>query len=154
MPALFDDLHVVHLCPAGATDSTGLVRILGDAQDTEALSDRLARASHLGWRKDFRLVMLAVEATLPRVEAPPAREQDAAATGASGKTTPRRIGREELYEDLAQASRLTTVYLVMVALAAVGLIRGDVALIIGAMVIGPSLACTLGDLDLARRPID
>ena len=129
-----------------------LVRILGDAQDTEALSDRLA--SHLGSPKDFRLVMLAVEATLPRVEAPPAREKDADATGASGKTTPRRIGREELYEDLAQASRLTIVYLVMVALAAVGLIRGDVALIIGAMVIGPSLACTLGDLDLARRPID
>lgn len=73
--------------------------------------------------------------------------------------------REELYDDLGEASKLTRVYVVMVALstlvAAVGLIRGDIAIIIGAMVIAPllgpnvalSLASTLGDPHLARRPL-
>lgn len=79
------------------------------------------------------------------------------------KPGPARISREELYEDVSQASKVTPVYLAMVALssvvAAVGLLRGDVPIIIGAMVIAPllgpnvalSLASTLGDGDLARR---
>jgi uncharacterized hydrophobic protein (TIGR00341 family) len=77
----------------------------------------------------------------------------------------RRISREELYQDLSEAARLTPVFLVTVVLstvvAAVGLIRGDTAIISGAMVIAPllgpnmalALAATLGDPHLARRSL-
>jgi uncharacterized hydrophobic protein (TIGR00341 family) len=73
-----------------------------------------------------------------------------------------RVSREELYQDVSTAAQLTSVYLATVGLstivAAAGLIRGDVAVITGAMVIapllGPSVAfglgLTLGDLSLAR----
>jgi uncharacterized hydrophobic protein (TIGR00341 family) len=81
------------------------------------------------------------------------------------KRLPQRISREELYQDLAHGSRITGYYMLTVALstivAAVGLVRGDVAIIIGAMVIAPllgpnvglSLASTLGEPDLARRSL-
>jgi uncharacterized hydrophobic protein (TIGR00341 family) len=76
-----------------------------------------------------------------------------------------RISREELYQDIAQGAQLSRVYLLTVVLstlvAAVGLLRGDVAVIIGAMVIAPllgpnvalALASALGDLKLAGRSI-
>jgi len=163
IPALFEDIPVVHVWTGESTDATGLVRILIDAQNTEALSDLMVR--HFGARDNFRLILLPVEATVPAVEKPPKAE--AAETGKPEPSAggPKRISREELYEDLGQASRLTSVYVVMVVLstvvAAVGLIRGDVAIIIGAMVIAPllgpnvalALACTLGDPELARRSL-
>jgi hypothetical protein len=126
------------------------------------VSDTLV--NYYGSRNGFRLISLPVEATIPPVQHAVANDNgngDATPNGGSAQ----RISREELYEDLAQASRLTPVYAVMVALstvvAAVGLIRGDVAVIIGAMVIAPligpnvalSLACTLGDPDLAKRSL-
>jgi uncharacterized hydrophobic protein (TIGR00341 family) len=76
-----------------------------------------------------------------------------------------RISREELYQTIAQGAQLSNVYLVTVVLstvvAAVGLLRGNVAVIIGAMVIAPllgpnvalALASTLGDLSLALRSV-
>jgi hypothetical protein len=149
---LLQDVNVVQVWTAGPPEAPGLVRILLDAHEAEQLSDRLVR--RYGSLKDFRLILLPVVATQPAVEKPSAEEVTVG---------PRRISREELYEHLAQASRLTGVYVVMVALstvvAAVGLLRGDVAIIIGAIVIaqlqGPnvalSLACTLGDPVLARR---
>jgi len=151
---LLQDVNVVQVWTAGPPEAPGLVRILLDAHEAEQLSDRLVR--RYGSLKDFRLILLPVVATQPAVEKPSAEEVTVG---------PRRISREELYEHLAQASRLTGVYVVMVALstvvAAVGLLRGDVAIIIGAMVIAPllgpnvalSLACTLGDPVLARRSL-
>ncbi len=147
---------------SGAADDA-LLRILVDAEHVESVSDALL--DRFGSRQDFRLVVLAVEATVPAVEQPEESEGAAAGGGGSEKEAPQRLSREELYEDLADASRLTPVYMVMTALstivAAVGLLHGDVAIIIGAMVIAPllgpnialSLACTLGDGGLARRSL-
>jgi uncharacterized hydrophobic protein (TIGR00341 family) len=159
IPELLEDVRIVSVWASDEAPETGLLHILVDAQDTEALSDMLVR--QLGSREHFRLTSLAVEATLPVVP-PPA---PAPGEPVPFKVGPRRISREELYEDVAHAAELTRVFLVMVALstvvAAVGLIRGDVAIIIGAMVIAPllgpnvalALASTLGDLDLARRSL-
>lgn len=139
------------------------VRILLVSEATEGLLDSLA--DRFGDREAFRVVLQSVEATLPRHDdesddeeeasggEPQAEEDDGAA--------PMRISREELYQDVSDASALSPVYLVTVGLSTVvagaGLLRGDVAVVIGAMVIAPllgpnvalSLAATLGDTKLA-----
>jgi uncharacterized hydrophobic protein (TIGR00341 family) len=135
-----------------------LVRILVDAGQYEAVLDSLQR--RYGRGKEGRVVILPVEATLPRSdpEPPPAPGQ------AEGKP-PARIGREELYEAMKDAAACNRVYLLMAVLstvvAVVGLRRDSVALIIGAMVIAPllgpnmavALGTTLGDFPLLRRGI-
>jgi len=65
---LFQDIPVVQVGTSESANATGFVRILADAQDTEALSDLLV--SHFGSRDNFRLILLPVEATLPPVEKP------------------------------------------------------------------------------------
>ena len=154
--AALADVPIVDYWVVGTTEGSSSVRILVDTQRTEALADHLRERYH---ETDLRLVLLAVEATIPPVDEP----SDAEAVGEdAAPATPGRISREELHRDILQASRLTPVWAAMVFLstvvAAVGLIRVDVAIIIGAMVIAPllgpnmalALAVTLGDLDLAR----
>ncbi len=134
-------------------------RILVATEAVEGLMDALA--DRFGGHEGFRVALLDVEATLPRqehTEDEPSDEPD----GKDETGPPLRVSREELYQDISDASSLTLVYLVTVALstvvAATGLIRGDVAVVIGAMVIAPllgpnvalSLAATLGDTDLAK----
>lgn len=157
-----EGLPVVDLWTAESTDGAGWVRVVVDARHAEAVSDVLVE--HFGSREGFRLTVLALEATLPQVEEPADDDQPAAETEA-GEPEPQRVSREELYEDLSQGSRLSSIYAVMVVLstmvAAVGLIRGDVTIIIGAMVVAPllspsialALASTLGDSQLARRSL-
>ncbi len=142
------------------SDEEVLVRILLDVEQSEAVLDLLEKR-YIG-EKGNRVVMLPVEATLPRAQAEP---QAAAPSEPSPpvEKSPERIGREELYEDIKNGAQLTRVYLAMVALstvvAAIGLNHNNVAVIIGAMVIAPllgpnvalSLGITLGDLSLLRH---
>jgi len=164
MPEVLEGIRVAQIWTSRPDEATGLVRILMDAHDAEALTDRLAR--RFEFRDPFRLMLFPVEATLPAVPEPEKKPETAADEGRpAAKRRARRISREELYEDLVDATRLTPMWVLMVALstivAAVGLIRGDVAIIIGAMVIAPllgpnialSLAATLGDPHLARQSL-
>jgi uncharacterized hydrophobic protein (TIGR00341 family) len=139
-------------------DGEVLVRILLDAEQSEAVLDVLEKR-YTG-EEGNRLVILPVEATLPRDEPEAAPGQPA-----PEEKSPERIGREELYEDIKDAARCSRVYLAMVVLstivAAVGLYYNSVAIIIGAMVIAPllgpnvalSLGTTLGDLSLLRHAL-
>ncbi len=141
-------------------DGEVLVRILLDAEQSEVVLD-LLEEQYAG-KDGNRVVILPVEATLPRAEPEPA-----AAPGlpAPEEESPERIGREELYEDIKDAARCSRVFLAMVVLstivAAVGLYYNSVAIIIGAMVIAPllgpnvalSLGTTLGDLSLLRHAL-
>jgi uncharacterized hydrophobic protein (TIGR00341 family) len=143
-------------------DGEVLVRILLDAEQSEAVLDLLGE--RYAGEDGNRVVILPVEATLPRADPVP----EAAATPeqpAPEEKSPERIGREELYEDIKDAARCSRIYLAMVVLAtvvaAIGLYYNSVAIIIGAMVIAPllgpnvalSLATTLGDLPLLRRAL-
>lgn len=144
------------------------LRILVDAAKSETVSDTLS--SRFSNTDGFRIMLFEVEATLPL---PNDREEkigentlseesneEAESTSFSG-----RISREELYADISSGSQLTIVYVGMVILstvvACVGLIRSDVAIIIGAMVIAPLLApnvsmalsATLGDMDLGWKAV-
>ncbi len=139
-------------------DAEVLVRILLDAEQSEGVLDLLK--PRFTAVEGNRVVILPVEATLPRAAPEPAAEPG---QPTPQEKTPERIGREELYEDIKDAARCSRVYLAMVLLstivAAVGLYYNSVAIIIGAMVIAPllgpnvalSLATTLGDLSLLRR---
>ena len=163
IPTLLKDVQVVQLEMPEPAGATGLVRLLVDAEDTETVSDQLV--SHYGARHDFRLILLRVEATLPVVEIPKEIKEASSEEAEVRPERAQRISREELYENIAQASKLTRVYVILVALstvvASVGLLRGDVAIIIGAMVIAPllgpnvglALAVTLGDPELAKRSL-
>jgi uncharacterized hydrophobic protein (TIGR00341 family) len=143
-------------------DGEVLVRILLDAEQSESVLDLLGE--RYAGEDGNRVVILPVEATLPRAEPVP----EPAATPdqpAPEEKSPERIGREELYEDIKDAARCSRIYLAMVVLAtvvaAIGLYYNSVAIIIGAMVIAPllgpnvalSLATTLGDLSLLRRAL-
>ncbi len=143
-------------------DGQVLVRILLDAERNEAVLDLLEK--HYTGETGNRVVILPVEATLPRA----APEPETAAVPeqpSSEEKPPGRIGREELYEDIKDAAQLSRVYIAMVVLstivAAIGLYYNSVAIIIGAMVIAPllgpnmamSLATTLGDMTLLRRAL-
>lgn len=145
------------------SDGQSLVKTLIDSAETEAAIDALnKRFSSL---EGFRLVLLAVEATLPRPEPPPEEEEPSIAAEEEAKARRPRISREELYADVSDQTRLSGTFLALVTLssivAAVGLLNDNVAVIIGAMVIAPllgpnvalSLATTLGDIDLARRAL-
>ena len=134
----------------------GVIRLLVPTGRTEEVTDLLS--DRFEGADGFRATLLKVEATIPAVADEDEEEP-------AGERTPSRVSREELYEDLSGGAKLSAVYVVTVALsaivAAVGLVRSDVAIIVGAMVIAPllapnvalSLAATLGDLDLAGKAI-
>ena len=142
-----------------------LIRILLPAEKTEEAMDTFEK--HFSMVDGFRIILFPVEASIPRLEEPekepakdikpPSEQQIASNIG--------RISREELYNDVADSAKITKIYLIMVALssivAAIGLWRSNVAIIIGAMVIAPligpnvalSLATTLGDIQLVRNSL-
>lgn len=141
-------------------------RLLVDAERTEPLLDELQ--NRFSGRDGFRVILLAVEASMPRPEEDDRdeEEEDAAATEETREEEgPGRIAREELYADLNDSARLGPVYLVLIALSAVvcafGLVTEDVAVVIGAMVIAPllgplvalALATTLADRPLALQSL-
>ena len=133
-----------------------IVRVVVSAEYTEPLTDALTEV--FGGTDSYRVLILSVAAVLPAPELD--EEQDVEEDEGAVPTS--RVSREELYQAVSFASRLTPVFLATVALstvvAAAGLIRGDVAVIIGAMVIAPllgptvafALGLTLGDPPLAR----
>jgi uncharacterized hydrophobic protein (TIGR00341 family) len=137
-------------------DDRSLVRILVDSSDVEKLVD--AFVERFVGVEEFRVMLLPVEATLPRPEEPEPTE-------AEEEKSPERISREEIFASVSEGANVTNVFMFQVVLAtvvaAVGLIRNDTAILIGAMVIAPllgpnmalCLATTLGDLDLVRKSL-
>ncbi|TWU44516.1 hypothetical protein Poly51_60820 [Rubripirellula tenax] len=136
-----------------------LIRMLVDVQQTELLLDDLEH--RFGNTDGFRVILLPIEATLPR----PAEPSKEPTGGVQSTKLFERISREELYHDIAESADISWVFATQVVLAtmvaAVGLIRDDTAIIIGAMVIAPLLgpnmslcfATCLGDIELARRAL-
>jgi uncharacterized hydrophobic protein (TIGR00341 family) len=141
-------------------DGCSILRVLINVDRTESLSDRLTEK--FSTADGFRITLFSVEATLPQ---PDVSEQEEKEDENADEQVVGRISREELYADVTSGSELNWVFVAMVVLstlvAGVGLIRDDVAVIIGAMVIAPllgpnvsmALSATLGDLDLGWRSI-
>ena len=135
-------------------DKRETTRILVDVQNQQELMDALTRSvqSNEGWR----IILLPVEATMPRPEKPEEKEEDNNSSTSKWirirKILQGSITREELQIEMEQGSRLSFDFMMLVFLssivAGIGLLQSDVAIIIGAMVIapllGPNLALAFG----------
>ncbi|MEZ4701894.1 MAG: TIGR00341 family protein [Rhodothermales bacterium] len=155
--ALDDEASVVARWEIDMEGSQKLVRFLVETESTETLLERLHE--RIGDEDAYRIVVTNVEATLPRLE--PKEEAETPNEETPGRKA--RISREELYQDIDDAIRTTKSHYTLVVLstlvAAIGLLRANVAVIIGAMVIAPligpnialALGTTLADTDLLKR---
>ena len=101
--------------------------------DSQEVMDAVSEA--LEGRENWRLFSLPAEASLPELE-----DEEEEARRAEKENV---SAREEIYRDVRQGTALTVDYLVMTGLAAfvaaIGLSQGQVAVVIGAMVIAPLL---------------
>jgi len=110
-------------------------------------------------------VLVPVEAWLPRAEE---EDEEEPADGEEEKdenATPGRVSREEVYQDLNEDLKVTTLHYTLIVLSAVvamgGILRDSTAVVIGAMVIAPllgpnialALGTTLGDTKLIGRAL-
>ena len=92
----------------------------------------------------FKLILFPVEASIPRIETP---DEDVLASSQdetkAKEKIPIRISREELYSDIVDSTKLSKIFVLMTILStvvvAIGLLKNNVAIIIGAMVIAPFL---------------
>lgn len=140
-----------------------LVKILTFAEESQSLLDTLQEK--FSNEEGFRINIIPVEASLPINETAVNSSIKTAEHIEGQETKSARLSWEELYSDIIVASRLTKVYVVLVALssilAAIGILDNNVAVIIGAMVIAPllgpnlalSLAIIIGDISLARNAL-
>lgn len=130
-------------------------RLLVAENYTEKWMDLLEK--HFKSYPAFKIVLLPVEAVLPREE-PEAQPEEEKQSNAFI-----RVSREELYVDMKDGATLSFNFIILMALstvvAAIGLLQDEIAIVIGAMVIAPlispqmSLAfgTTLGDFDLLKH---
>ncbi len=151
------DQHDVRDCWMGPKGEDGrrMIRlILGDKKRQEVL-DALQGA--LGNSAKAKIVVMAAEAVLPRVEI---NGDKPSVQTAAGTTT-----REELYNNIEKGARLNSTYVILVVLStivvAIGLLADNVAVVIGAMVIAPllgpnialALATAMGDTELIWKSL-
>jgi uncharacterized hydrophobic protein (TIGR00341 family) len=141
------------------------MKILVSTGNTETVLDLLeSRYSHM---EGFRIILLPVEATIPRLKPEEQTSAEKKAASSSKQAVSRwiRVSREELYADIEKTVGISRVFFAMVFLssivASIGILRNNIVFIIGAMVIAPilgpnvalSLATTLGDISLSRRAV-
>ncbi len=120
-------------------DGTQQIRLLVQNNKIQKTLDKLQKA--LSTQPNEKIVVLPIEVSLPKLSDQERRDENLATTS-----------RETLYSDIEKNSHLDIGFILLVILstivAAVGLIKDNVAVIIGAMVIapllGPNLALGLG----------
>jgi uncharacterized hydrophobic protein (TIGR00341 family) len=154
------DVQVLDSWQTSVSEKLTATDILVVTEKAEAVIDALEkRFSHV---EGFRVMILPVEGTVPRQEEPPKEQEEEQETK---KPPPQRISIEELYQKMAKVARFNKGYMVMVSLAAViaaiGLTKNDVAIVIGSMVIAPllnpnmalSFSTTLADFQLMKKSL-
>lgn len=145
------------------SETINQLKIMLDSGDSGSVMDYLEK--RFSSVKGFRIVLLTVEATLPRIEVkkdkPPDKNKEKKREFKIGKG----LSREELYNDISQSAGISGFFLFLVVLstlvASAGILKDNVAVIIGAMVIAPligpnvawAFSTTLGDSELFWRSI-
>ncbi|MEM9122683.1 MAG: TIGR00341 family protein [Pseudomonadota bacterium] len=140
-------------------ESASVVRILSELEGQQVLLDALQEK--LAAFSNWRMILLPVEAVIPYKDKKDLPKSD---TEPATKKKGQRMGsREELYTEIQKGVRLDWNYVLFVILstivAVIGLLKDNVAVVIGAMVIapllGPNLAfafgAALGDRGLMLR---
>ena len=151
---LLEDDSVIHYWRDHSEQSGHVLKVLVDAVDTESFLDKAEKQFKNS--KGFRLVMVTVDATLPRIEKDEDEDEDEEEEDETANDTDSdeeeikniRVSREELYTDISDAVNLNRVYMSLVILstivAALGILRDNTAVVIGAMVIAPLLGPNVG----------
>lgn len=161
---LLTDNSVIHYWQDHSENSGYLLKVLVKATNTEQFLDKAEQL--FGNREGFRLIMVSVEASLPRIEDDSEEEDEEESADQKNEAFQGlRVSREELYTDISHATELTRVYMALVILstivAALGVLRDSTAVVIGAMVIAPllgpnvglALSSTLADFKLGLESI-
>ncbi|WP_319761835.1 TIGR00341 family protein [Maridesulfovibrio sp.] len=135
-------------------------RVILDVKESENVLDRLE--NFFTWKDVYRIIVFPVEATIPRLKSIEEETEDSEEAKEKKKQLKNRLSREELYADVLDTSVLSRSYILLIIfssiVAVIGLLKNNVAIIIGAMVLAPllgpnvglSLATTLGDDDLSK----
>lgn len=157
---LAEKLKIEEIWHLRVSEKRTMSRVLMSSEESEALMDALDK--RFGRTEGFRVIVHQITASLPReVEDGKGTQKKEEDKEPEAKISSR-INREELYSGVGDTAKLTRVYLVTVALsvvvASIGLVKDNVAVIIGAMVIAPllgpnmalAMATTLADVRLAR----
>ena len=151
---LVKDLPLLETWHDNLASGGSITKILIKSDNAETVLDTLESFFSKG--EPPRIVILPVEATLPRPEEPEKGKEEKSLG---------RISTEELYQKMLRVSGVSERYIVMAVLASfvasIGLLKNDAAVIIGSMVIAPllgpnmalSLATALSDFKLARKAI-
>jgi uncharacterized hydrophobic protein (TIGR00341 family) len=138
-----------------------VLQLVVPANKTEPIMEQIEK--RYGSNPDFRGIILPTEGVWPRAE--PDAPGPVRAVQPKRNLLGQRVSREELYADAIDSCDITASFLLLVALssvvAAVGLTRNNVAVIIGAMVIAPLLGpnvslavgTTFGDIKLVGKAL-
>ncbi len=137
-------------------DDSSVLRALFVEEGAQGLVDALQ--SICGHEKNWRIIVLPVEATAPK---PDEKEDE---NGEEDRKRPKNVAlREEIYNDVAAGADLSIDFFLLTfasaIVAALGLNANNIAAVIGAMVIAPllgpilaiSLGAALGDMKLLMR---
>lgn len=153
------DVHAVWT--ESEVDNQHTVKILVSSEESGELMDIIQK--RFSSDDNFRMILLPVEATVPRVESDKKKTENKEEKPKKIKSLG--ISREELYSDITSGIQTSKVFIFMTILssivASIGVLKDNVAVIIGAMVIAPLLApnvalalsVTLGDMELSRKSI-
>ncbi|MFW6142123.1 MAG: TIGR00341 family protein [Candidatus Saliniplasma sp.] len=159
---LEDDEKVYDFWFGKVSEKKVQIKVLVDAEKNQTVIDKIE--DNFGDYDGFRLLMFDVQASLPIQDQENEQEKKKSNKEEEGKET-KGVSREELYDSAIDEVKLSSVYLLLIGLSAIvasiGVLRSDVAVIIGAMVIAPmlgpnvglSLATTLADVKLAKRAL-
>lgn len=158
-----DGTPVLARWKSGEHDDHEVVQLLIESGHSEPIMDRFQR--RFGEEEGFRMVLLPVEGVHPPMEEEEEEGDGAAEPTDAEKKADGRVNRAELLDEATSSSQASGIYVALVCasavVAAVGLLRDDLAVIIGAMVIAPllgpnvalSLATVLREPDLARQAL-
>lgn len=145
-------------------DDSLLLRVLLDASNTGQIIDQFEK--RFGRDDRFQLLVMPVAAALPQRDAADEDEGDEEGESSTSRGFGRlALSRQELNHQIADMAKCHWVYVATVVLSAIvasiGMLRDNVAVIIGAMVIAPLLgpnialgfAATVGDTAMIRRAL-
>ena len=123
------------------SDKKTLIRALVVAEKIEDFLDELE--DEFSEVESFRTVILPVEASIPRFQ-----EEEEGKEEENGEKSPERINREELFSNVSANAKFSWTYIVLIILAsivgAIGLVKGNVPMVVGAMIIAPLLGPSVG----------
>jgi uncharacterized hydrophobic protein (TIGR00341 family) len=154
--AIVEEAKVTNFWLTCSCENRNIFKMIVPAEKTEGLLDTFEKK--YGGLEDFHMVLLPLEASYPSTKEIEEKAEES-------KKESLRVSRQELYHDVFDSSKLTNTYMIMIVLsaivAAIGLIKDNVAVIIGAMVIAPllgpnvalSFATTVGDGALGRNAL-